>query len=170
MASGDTNSAWNAYANEPPASNAALRAQIVPTGDRSRPVLVFAATGSPEAVFSGKLLNYGGSGVTVRIHGAMDGANTGTKVVRMEAACERLPTAEALGGNGFASAVAAESTVDNTANNLFVATIDMSNGSQMDSTVNNDWFRIRIARLNSGLTGDNASGNFRVLYVEVVEQ
>jgi hypothetical protein len=170
MASGDTNSAWTVYANEPPTSNVATRAQLVPTGDRARPVLVFASTGSPEAVFSGKLLNYGNSGVTVRIHGAMDGANTGTKVVRMEAAFERLPSGEALGGNGFASAVAAESTVDNTANNLFIASINLSNGAQIDSTVNDDWFRLRIARLNSGLTGDNASGNFRVLYVEVVEQ
>ena len=169
MATGETNAAWNVYANEPPAANAALRAQIAVTGDRSRPVLVLPATGSPEAVFSGKLLSYGASGVQVRIHGAMDGANTGTVVVRIESAFERLPAAEVLTANGFATAQAAESTVNNTANALLTATVNFTNGSQMDSVVNNDWFRLRIARLNAGLTGTNASGSFRILYVEIVE-
>lgn len=170
MASGDTCAAWSPFhSNEPPSENAAVVGTLIPTGDATRYFVRFPSSGSPRGVVSGKMLSYGGGGVNVRIRGSMDGANTGTKVVRMEVALERLPSEELLTGNGFASGVAAEGTVDNTARNLFTVTVPLTHGAQMDSVVNGDWFRLRYTRLNSGLTGENASGTFDVLHVDIVE-
>jgi hypothetical protein len=170
MASGDILAAWTMLGNDPPAANAALPTRIAVTGSRNRFALQFASTGSPEASLEGPLINYDGGGVTVRIHGAMDGANTGTKVVRMEAAFERMVGAKVLTADDFAAAQVAESTVDNTSNARFTASVNFSNGSQMGSVANKEWFRLRFARINSGLAGDNASGVFNVIEVDIVEQ
>lgn len=169
MASGDTLSAFTPLSNDPPSADAAIVARLIPTGNRTRTVLRFPASADREAVFTGKLLSYGGGGVTVRTIGAMDGANTGTKVVRFEAAFERLSSGEAQTASGFASAIAAESTVDNDSRERFTASINLSN-SQIDGVGDGDWFRLRIKRLNSGLTGENASGAMDVEAVDIVEQ
>lgn len=169
MASGQTLAQWRMLSNQPPTSNAALPDPIVVTGSRNEFALSFPSTGSPEIVLSGKLLSYAGGGVTVRVFGAMDGANTGTPVVRMQTEFERHIAGKVLTANDFSGVQVAESTVNNTANAAFFATVGHTDGAQMDSVANNELFRIRIARLNSGLTGTNASGNFRVTAVDIVE-
>jgi hypothetical protein len=170
MASGDIVFAAQAVSNEPPGTAAALMGQVaVASTNRNRMVILFPSSADREAIFLCLLTNYAGGGVSARIRGSMSGANTGTKVVRMEAAWERLQTGDVHTTDGFASAQVVEATVDNTANTEFVATIPFTHGAQMDSTANKEWFRLRVRRLNSGLTGDNASGTFQLIRVDGVE-
>jgi hypothetical protein len=150
--------------NEPPTTNpATFTAVAAATG--LRPYLEFDGTTDETAIMTGVLRNYRGGGVTVSFKGTMDGANTGTKVVKLAAAFELVQSGDVLGagGNDFASSQTVEIVVNNTAGTMFEGTIAFSNGAQMDSVVTGSLFRFKITRNNSGLSGTNATGRYRML-------
>lgn len=114
---------------------------------------------------------YASGGLTVEVSGAMDSANTGTKVVGVTVYIERVASGDDLGSGGsdFAAGVTAEITVDNTADNEFSGSVSLTDGAQVDSLADGDDFRIRIERKTSGLTGTNASGDWQWLRADVSE-
>lgn len=171
MGSGDSIAGFEPFENVPPSTNYALP-DLIDAVTGVRPVLDFSTSADKVAIFNGRIpRHYDGGGLTLKIEGAIDTANTGTKVVRISASFERVTTSDDLdaGGSDFASAQTSEITVNNTANAMFSGTIAFTDGAQMDSLAAGDKFRLRITRHNSGLTGTNATGDFQLLGLELVE-
>jgi hypothetical protein len=150
--------------NEPPAANPATFTLITAaTGQRA--LLEFDGSTDETGIMSGVLRNYRGGGVTVTFKGTMDSTNTGTKVVKLAASFELVQSADVLGagGNDFASAQTAEIVVNNTIGTMFEGTITFTDGAQMDSVTTGKLFRFKITRNNTGLSGTNATGRYRML-------
>ena len=163
-ASTDPNFQFLPAQNEPPTTNpATFTAVDAATGQR--PYLEFDGTTDETAIMSGVFRNDHGGGVTLTFYGTMDGNNTGTKVVKLSCAFELVQSGDVLGGGGndFASAQSVEITVNNTGGTCFTGTLAFTAGSQMDSVTTGKFFRFKITRNNSGLTGTNATGRYRML-------
>lgn len=149
---------------EPPATNpATFGALTAATGQR--PYLEFDGTTNETAIMSSVLRSYRGGNLQFTVYATMDTANTGTKVVKVTLAVERLVSGDVLGagGNDFAAAQSVEITVNNTAGTLFTGTLSLTS-SQIDGLLSGELFRLKVVRDNA-TTGTNATGRLRILAI-----
>lgn len=162
MASGDTLLIIPPLAFEPPASAYA-------TADvrNQHPVLNFDTTTQEAAIFSTVMpRHYGGGGITVYIHWMAATATSGT--IGWDVALERMSDATTdLDSDSFASAQTVTAvTVPASAGVVAVTSVAIANGSNMDSIVAGDSFRLRVRR---DVANDNAAGDAQLLMIEVRE-
>lgn len=160
MATGNILAHFSPLAYEPPASTYAKIDTIVAIAG-VRPVLKYATADVAIWAFTVPDSYDGSSGLTLTIEGAMDSANTGTKVVDMRGAFERstgTSTIDATGGGlDFGGTEQASSiTVNNTANGRFSGTITFTN-AQAAAIQPRDVVRLKLRRVS---TNDTATGNF----------
>jgi len=168
MASGDTLAIFTPYNNEPPSSNYAT----LDTRNQ-HPILDFDATTDEEAVFKGIMpQSYAGTtGVTVYIHYAMSTAN-GSVYVVWQAAFERVSdSVQDIDSDGFeAFNSTGQVAVPGTLGHVDVASIAFTDGSDMDSVVAGDGFRLKIRRDADGTSADDdATGDAELWAVEIRE-
>lgn len=162
MASGDTLCTFVAYQNEPPSSNYATLALR-----NGHPVLQFDTTTAESAIFTGIMSqNYGNTtGVTVYVTATLASAISGTLGWTVE--FERMDAANDIDSDGFASAqTITATTVPATSGSPIVLNVAVAKGTNMDSIVAGDLFRIRIKR---DVANDTASGDAELLCVEIRE-
>ncbi len=169
MASGDTLASFTPLHNEPPAANfATLGTLTAATG--ARPHLAFDDTVDETAIFSGVMpRNYDGGGITLRIWYAMAGANTSDEVI-WDAAFERIADGDGLaaGESDFAAVQSVTDTVDDDQDDANVAEVTFTNGSQMDSVVAGDPFRLKLTR-DADNGSDTAAGDAEIYHIEIKE-
>lgn len=161
MASGDTLVVFNPLMNEPPSANAAsfdLR--------NSRPVLDFDGAASEEAVFSGVMPQaYGGNGIEVYIHYAVDGA---AGDIDWDAEFERVGDQVLdTDGDSFAAAQSTDGTaVPGNTGDVDIVSIAFTDGAQMDSIAVGEGFRLKITRIGGDDTNNDDANLF---WVEIRE-
>ena len=163
MANGNLLFEFNAQSAVPLSSNSPTPDEIV-AATGLRPVRDFDSSTDEKLTFQGTMPpHYDGGGMTATIWGAMDTANTGTKVVKIALAVERIADGDALGaaGSDFASPQTVEATVDNTADDIFDGIITFTDGAQMDDLAVDEPCRFELERQNTGLTGTNATGDWQ---------
>ncbi len=169
MASGDTLGIFTPEHNSSPTANPALRKTITAaTGVRQ--TLNFNDTTDETAILSSIMpRNYGGGGVKVVLYYAMAGANTSKSVI-WDVAFERIADGDAMGAGGsdFAAVQSVTDVADDDADDIDPAEIPFTNGSQMDSVVAGDPFRLKITR-DADNGSDDAVGDAQLLYVEIRE-
>lgn len=164
MASNDTLVVFHPYNNEPPASNYAtidLR--------NNHPVLDFDPDADESAVFSSVLpRNYAGGGVTVYIHWSASGVIINDVV--WNTYFERIGDGQQdVDSDGFAAAQTVTDTAPGTDGYVTIASINHSNGAQMDSIASGEKFRIKIER--EGTNGsDDMTVDAELHAVELKEQ
>ena len=162
MASGDSLLVWNAYNNEPPASNYAtidLR--------NNHPCLDFDASTNESAIFSGVMpQSYDGGGVDVYLHYAMSSATSGD--VDLDAAFERIgDQAQDIDSDSFASAQSVDNTtVPGTSGLVDIVSIAFTDGAQIDSVAKGEKFRLKVTR---DAASDTAAGDLELVAVEIRE-
>lgn len=151
------------YDNEPPASNYAtldLR--------NNRPTLDFDDTTQETAVFSGVLpAGYAGGGVTVTVFCSLTSATTGT--VGWDVAFERTQAStDDIDSDSFAAAkTVTATTVPGTSGQVLALSVNVANGSEMDSLAAGELFRLRVRR---DVANDTATGDAELLAVSIKEQ
>jgi hypothetical protein len=166
MASGQTVGEFFPEQNQPPASNFATRDTRGSTNPHT--VLDFDASTAETAIFKGIMpSNYSGGGVTVYIHYAMTSAASGD--IDWDVAFERIgDQGENLDNDGFAAVKSVDTTtVPGTAGLVDVVSINFSNGSEMDSVIAGDSYRIKVTR---DAPNDSATGDAELWGVEMREQ
>lgn len=171
MAAGSLLALWTPFNGEPPTANYTPLAWLV-AATGLRPFRSFDGTTDQSCIYTAVMPpSYSGRGATAKAWLGMSGANTGTKIVKLGGQFERDEAGVDLraGGNDFAGAQTSETTVDNSTNFLFTATIGFTNGAQMDSVVAGDLFRFRIVRNNAGTTGTNATGAANLFALAIYE-
>jgi hypothetical protein len=148
--------------NEAPLSNPAT----IDTRN-NHPVLNFDDTTSEVAIFSGVLPStYAGGGINVAVHWCTLTATTGT--VGWLVAIERIGTSQNIAADSFASdATITATTCAGSAGQVSITTVNISNGSAMDSLAAGEGFRIRIKR---DVANDNVSGDAQLIRCVVKEQ
>jgi hypothetical protein len=162
MSSGDTLCTFIPYQNEPPGSNyatIALRNQ--------HPVLQFDTTAAEAALFTAVMpQNYGDTtGITVYLTWAAATATSGTIGWTVE--IERMDSTTDLDSDSFASAqTVTATTVSGTSGQPTTTNVAIAKGTNMDSVVAGDTFRIRIKR---DVANDNAAGDAELYSVEIRE-
>lgn len=164
MASGNTLAIWTAVSNEPPASAFATL-----DTRNGHPILDFDATTDEEAVFRGVMpQNYGGGGITLKIHFMATSATSGNGV--WQAAFERVAGQDA-DSDGFAAFQASGQVAVNATSGIeSIGTITFTNGAQMDSVVAGDEFRLKIRRdADSTTATDDAAGDLELKSLEIRE-
>jgi len=165
MASGDTLLVFTPYHNEPPAS-------LYATLDlrNSRPVLDFDGTADEEAVFTAVLpRHYAGGGLTAALLVAFTSATSGTS--RWQAAIERVDV-DGLDTDtdSFASFQSNGLTAPGVSGRVGLCEIALTPGSQMDSLVAGELFRLRIRRDADGTSGtDDIATDAELVAVELRE-
>lgn len=165
MSSGDTLCVWTALHNEPPASAFA-------TFDtrNAHPVLDFDGTTDEEAVFSAKLpRRYRNGGVTVITTWMFTSATTGS--LRVQTSFERIAPADLdLDADSFATANSAGGSAPGTNGQTVEVSVAHANGSEMDSVVAGDLFRLKVRRDADGTSGtDDITTDAELLAVELKE-
>lgn len=151
------------YDNEPPASNYAtldLR--------NNRPTLDYDDTTQEAAVFSGVLpAGYAGAGVTVTVFCSLTSATTGT--VGWDVAFERTQAStDDIDSDSFATAKTVTAvTVPGTSGQVLSLSVNVANGSEMDSLAAGELFRLRVRR---DVASDTATGDAELLAVSIKEQ
>jgi len=166
MASGDSLLLFTPLHFEPPATNPARL--VIEANDH--PALAFSAsTPNLDAVFSSVMpQHYADGGVTVYLYYAMASAATGN--IDWDVAFERMldGTFDFDTAAGFASAQSVDDTnvPTGSAGVLDVVSIAFTNGSQMDSVVAGDAFRLKVTR--DGIS-DTATGDAHLVRVEIRE-
>lgn len=170
MALGDTLAIFTPLHAELPASGGAEQSEIV-TDTGERPVLLFDDTADETAIFSGVMSRaYAGTtGITVDIYGAMASANTTDDVV-LDVALELLAvnTGMGAGGSDFAAVNSVTVTADDSADDLFKATVTFTDGADMDAVAGGSPFRLKITR-DADNGSDTAAGDFQLIAVEIRE-
>jgi hypothetical protein len=164
MATGDTLATFTPYQNEPPGSNyATLDLRNV------HPVLDFDGSTDEEAVFTFVMpSNYGGGGVTVKVHYTATSATSGT--ARFQTSFERV-TGQNIDSDSFATANSGGAATSGTSGIITTVSINHANGSEMDSCVAGDVCRLKIRRDADGTSGtDDIATDIEVVAVEIVEQ
>lgn len=154
---------FTALANLPPASNPATFSTRNAT-----PVLEFDTTTQESAVFLSVLPHdYGGGGVTVCAHWAAATATSGT--IGWDVAFERIGDSQQdLDADGFGTAATiTATTVPGTSGHVDITCVNIANGSDMDSTVAGEGFRLRVRR---DVSNDNAAGDAQLVAVDLREQ
>jgi prepilin-type processing-associated H-X9-DG protein len=161
MATGNILAYLTPPANEPPSSSYALASTLV-AATGVRPVLKFSDASDLAAVFTFTMPDAydGTSSLVVEVGGCIDGANTGTKAVRIGVSVERIQSTDSLaaGGNDFAAEQTSNVTVNNTANAYFEGSVTLTN-AQADGVQSGDLCRVRVRRIGSN-GADDATGNF----------
>jgi hypothetical protein len=132
------------------------------------PVLDFDTTTQETAIFSGVLPpDYGGGGITVSVYVALTSATTGT--VGFDVAIERIDASSLdIDADSFATAqTITAATVPGTSGQILKLSVNIADGTDMDSLAAGEAFRLRLRR---DVTNDTAAGDAEVLRVTVVEQ
>jgi hypothetical protein len=165
VTSGQTLVAFTPLDNEPPSSNYA-------TFDvrNGHPVLTFPDGVVYAAIFTGMMPSkYGGGGVTVLINWMSDG--TSTNKVCFSAQIERMD----VGTTDFDSDSFGTQVIDttgvagsSTSGIQSQSSIALTTGTNMDSVVAGDEFRLKITR-ETGQTNDTNTGNIQVTSIEIKE-
>lgn len=142
--------------NEPPSSAYATLDTV-----NSRPVLDFTLTGSQFAVFSEVMHpDYSNGGVDLRIGWSATGSSGDAY---FQASMERLVTGSSVDADSFATAVNGSSA--NAAGHVLgLATMSLSNGAEMDSTVAGDYFRLKFKYVSGTFAED-----FELHFIELQE-
>lgn len=165
MASGDTLIIIdNPHSYAPPTANYAT----IDTRNTHK-VLDFDDTTDEGAVFECVMPeNYAGGGVTVYPHFTMSSATTGNVV--LTAAFERdADGGQDIDSDGFATAQSATIAVPGTSGIIESSnSISFTNGSQMDSVVAGDRFRLKVTR-DADNASDTASGDLELLAIRIEE-
>jgi hypothetical protein len=154
---------WGPLVNEAPATNYATL-----DSRNSRPVLDFDATTQEATIFSGTLpANYTGAGITVAIWCALTSATSGT--VGWEVSIERTDVSSLdIDADSFATAnTVTATTVPGTSGQVLKMSVNIANGSAMDSLAAGELFRIKVAR---DVANDTATGDAELLRVTMVGQ
>jgi len=142
--------------NEPPSTGYATLDTV-----NNRPVLDFTLTGTQSAIFSAVMhQDYSNGGVSLRIGWSATGSSGNAY---FQVAMERLVTGSSVDADSFATAVNGSSA--NAAGHVLgLATLLLSNGAEMDSTVAEDYFRLKFTYV-SGTFAEN----FELHYIEIQE-
>lgn len=165
MASGDLLATFKPQDNEPPASAFATldtRADIM--------VLDFDASSDEEAVFTGRMTNYDGGGVTVKIFWMATSATSGNVVWQaafrsFTADADDLDTKSFAAFNGSGAQATASATGEHMED-----TITFTDGADMDSVANGEWFHLKIRRdADDTSATDSMTGDAELVLVEVTE-
>ena len=166
MATTDTLLVFPPQANEPPLSNFAtldLR--------NNHPVLDFDASTDEEAIFKGVLpKQYDGGGLTVKIYASFSSATSGNVV--WQASIERVgDEVQDIDSDGFAALRGTGAVAVPTTSGLVQEfTITFTSGSQMDSLVAGEAFRLKIRRdADDTSATDDATGDAELWAAEVRE-
>ena len=110
---------------------------------------------------------YGGSGITVYIHFAMTSATSGN--VKWNAGFERLDAGGIdIDADSFGTSKTATVAVPAACGQIAVASIGLSDGSEIDNLQAGEAFRLEVAREGS-LSSDTAAGDAELLFVELKE-
>jgi hypothetical protein len=150
-------------ANEPPASNYATL-----DTRNGHPVLDFDAATAEAAIFTGILpLAYNGGGLTVEVAYSMTSATSGTCGWTVE--FERIGDSQQdTDADSFATAQTITAvTVPGTSGHVDVASVNVSDGANMDSIAAGEMFRMRITR---DVANDDATGDAELHFVRIREQ
>ena len=164
MATGNTLIIFGAQNFQQPATNFAF------LGSRnSHPIISFADSGTPAALFSGIIpRHYANGGIVATVIWAAATSVTLTHVVRWGVTFERQ---EEAGTDIDADSFATEKTVDDnpvgTSGALIYTTLSFTN-SELDGIIAGEAFRLRVRRLNSGVTS-NMTGAAQLSFVELRE-
>ncbi|HWA45248.1 MAG TPA: hypothetical protein VHA10_18655 [Hypericibacter adhaerens] len=162
MSSGDTLCVFTPYQNEPPASNYATLSLR-----NGHPLLQFDATTTEAAVFTGIMpQNYANTtGVTVFVVASLTTATTGT--LGWSILFERMDSATDIDSDSYAPVQAiTASTVPATLGQPLTLSVAVPKGTNLDSIVAGDTFRMRIER---DTTNDTATGDAELLAIELRE-
>ncbi len=108
---------------------------------------------------------YGGSGVTIRIHFASDEI-LASKTAIYRTRFERIGQSQDIDIDSFASNIAKAHTLNTTPGIVEVMEIVHTDGSQMDNLVAGELFRLNVERNGSF---DNSSADTYVTHVELTE-
>jgi hypothetical protein len=141
--------------NEPPSSSYATFDTV-----NSRPVLDHSAGES--SIFSDILHpNYSNGGLNLRIGWSATGSSGSAY---FQISMERLVTGSSVDSDSFATAVDGSSA--NAAGHVLgLATLSLSNGSQMDNAVAGDYFRLKFTYVSGTFSED-----FELHFIELQEQ
>lgn len=154
---------WRPLDNEAPSSNFATL-----DTRNGHPCLDFDTTTQETAIFSGYLpADYSGAGVTVYIWCALTSATSGT--VGWDVAFERMDVSSLdTDADSFGSATTVTAaTVPGTSGQFLKMSVNVSNGSNMDSLAAGEMFRLRIRR---DVANDTATGDAELMGVALVSQ
>jgi len=148
--------------NEPPLANFAtynLR--------NNHPVLQFDTTTQEIAIFSAVLPTaYSGNGLTVDLIWSAASATSGT--IGWDVAIERIGTTQDIDSDSFATAqTVTAANVNGTSGIPSKTSVNIANGSDMDSLAAGELFRIRVRR---DVANDTATGDAELLAVLIREQ
>ena len=165
MASNDTLATFDALANQPPAFVSGNSAFL--DTRNSHPCLDFAATGSARAVFGGVMPRaYASGGLTVYLHWSSTSGVTGSMVWTLD--FERNPSTFDVTANSFGSAVSVTAAAPASAGAIVITTAVFTHGTDTDSIIAGDKFRLRVMR-NADVGGDDMTGDAELYAVEVKE-
>lgn len=161
MASGNTLAAFLPQQNEPPTSNPAA-----PDLRNNIPVLAFDTTTQEHCVFSGMMPNnYASGGLTFRLKWVAATATTGNG--GWVIALERITGGQDIDADGFATGqTVATVTVPATAGVEALSTLAITHGTNTDSIVAGDRYRVKISR---DVATDTAAGDLQLIGVEIRE-
>ena len=166
MATTDTLLIFAPQGYEPPTSNFAtldLR--------QNHPVLDFDATTDEEAVWKGVLpIQYAGGGLTIKIHASFTSATSGNVV--WQAAIERVGDEVLdIDSDSFAAFQTTGAVAAPTTSGLVKEfTVTFTSGSQMDSLVAGEAFRLKVRRDADDTSGtDTVTGDAELWAAEVRE-
>lgn len=166
MASGDTLLIFTPAANVPPASNYATFDQR-----NGHLVLDFDGSADEEAVFAGVMpQNYSAAtGITVDLFIAFTSATSGTS--RWQVAIERIDASSLdIDSDSFASFQSAGVSAPGTSGQVVVCSVTLTAGSQIDSLVAGEAFRLKIRRDADGTSGtDDITTDAELLRVHIKE-
>jgi hypothetical protein len=154
---------WSPYDNEPPSTNYATL-----DSRNGHPVLDFDTTTQETAIFTGALpADYSGAGVTISIWCAATSATSGT--IGWDVAFERIDVSSLdIDADSFGSATTVTAvTAPGTSGQVLKMSVNVSNGSNMDSLAAGELFRLRIRR---DVANDTATGDAELLRVMLGSQ
>ena len=165
MASGDTLATFFPAQGEPPAANAATfdtRAGVC--------VLDFDASADEDIQFPGFLpRHYAGGGITVTVGWMATSAISGT--ISLDVAFKSISDdADDLDSKSFAAAQNANPTAPSISGEVDYIEIPFTDGSQMDSLLKGEYFRMQVKRDADGTTStDDMAGDMELVFVEIKE-
>lgn len=154
---------WGPQQAEFPASNYATL-----DSRNNHPCLDFDTTTQETVFFSGYLpADYSGAGVTVHLYCSLTSATSGT--VGWDVAFERMDASSLdIDADSFGTATTVTAaTVPGTSGQLLKMSVNVSNGTNMDSLAAGEMFRLRIRR---DVANDTATGDAELLRVVLVSQ
>lgn len=132
------------------------------------PVWLFDASGAEYLDFRGRLENYGGGGLTLRIPWSADA--TGSVTVQWEAAFRRVADdAEDLDASHTYDFNVSSVTVATVAGEVDYATVTFSDGTDMDSLADGEVFILRVRRNPAGTDTMSGDAELHADWVTLIE-